>query len=239
MRKFYGTAVTALTSGLMLMSVCVAQTMREPIPKQGESLKSFLQSYLGKPYAPFELEGATRYSSAFVDLKGDGTKEVVIYVSGRAWCGSGGCIMLILAPEGTSYRVITRTTITRPPIRILNTKSNGWHDIGVVVAGGDIACYEAILPFDGKTYPSNPSVPPARRSIEKVQGETVISATAPEQPLYPIRDFELKRGAHGLAVGISRTKNPAAWAACAKRRSAQIKFLREGCLWHQTSEAAS
>jgi len=67
---------------------------------------------------------------------------------------------------------------------MLNTKSNGWHDISVVVAGGGIAGYEAILPFDGKTYPSNPSVPPARRSIEKIQGETVISVTAQEQPLY-------------------------------------------------------
>ena len=92
--------------------------------KQAESLKSFLQSYLGKPYPPFERDGPTRYSSAFVDLKDDGTKEVIVYVSGRAWCGSGGCIMLILSPEGTSYKVVTRTTITRPPIRILNTKSN-------------------------------------------------------------------------------------------------------------------
>jgi hypothetical protein len=159
--------------------------MREPVPKQTESLKSFLQSCLGKPYTPFEREGATRYSSVFVDLKGDGTTEVIVYVSGRAWCGSGGCIMLILAPEGTSYRVVTRTTITRPPIRILNTKSNGWHDISVVVAGGGIQLGdEAILPFDGKTYPSNPSVPPARRSIEKIQGKIVIPVTAEEQPLY-------------------------------------------------------
>jgi hypothetical protein len=169
----------------MLTTSCVAQTIREPLSKQAESLKNFLQSYLGKPYQPFELEGATRYSFALVDLKGDGTKEVIVYVSGRAWCGSGGCTILVLAPEGTSYRVVTRTTITRLPIRVLNTKSNGWHDISVVVAGGGIQVgYEAILPFDGKTYPSNPSVPPARRSNEKVQGETVITVTAEEQALY-------------------------------------------------------
>jgi hypothetical protein len=184
MRKFYCVELAALLSGLMLISVCVAQTMREPNPKRAESLKSFLQSYLGKPYPTFEQEKATRYSSAFVDLKDDGTEEVIVYVSGRTWCGSGGCTMLILAPEGTSYRVVTRTTITRPPIRILNTKSNGWHDISVVVVGGGIAGSEAVLPFDGKTYPSNPSVPPARRSFEKIQGETVISVTAQEQPLY-------------------------------------------------------
>jgi hypothetical protein len=119
----------------------------------------------------------------FVDLKDDGKKEVIVYVSGRDRCGSGGCIMLILVPERTSYKVITRTTITRPPIRSLSTKSNGWYDISVV-AGGGIHGYEAILPLDGKTYPSNPSLPPARRSIEKIQGETVIPVTAEEQPLY-------------------------------------------------------
>ncbi len=180
----YCITVAALASGLMLATRSVAQTTKEQNTKRPESLKSFLQSYLGKPYPAFEQEGATRYTSAFVDLKGDGTKEVIVYVSGRAWCGSGGCVLLILAPEGMSYRVVTRTTIARPPIQMLNTKSNGWHDISVVVAGGGIAGYEAILPFDGKTYPSNPSVPPARRSIEKIQGETVISVTAQEQPLY-------------------------------------------------------
>jgi hypothetical protein len=188
MRKtlgFYCITVAALAGGLMLTTGCVAQTLREPISKETEPLKSFLQGYLGKPYEPFERERATRYSSALVDLKGDGTREVIVYVSGRGWCGSGGCIMLILALEGASYRVVTRTTITRLPIRILNTKSNGWHDISVVVAGGGIQpAYEAILPFDGKTYPSNPSVPPARRSPEKIQGETVIPVKAEEQPLY-------------------------------------------------------
>lgn len=178
---FYCIAVAALA----LPTRCVTQTTREPMSKQAGSLKGFLQSYLGKPYTPFEREGATRYSSVFVDLKGDGTKEVIVYVSGRGWCGSGGCIMLILAPEGTSCRVVTRTTITRLPIRVLNTKSNGWRDISVVVAGGGTPGYEAILPFDGKTYPSNPSVLPARRSMEKVPGETVIPVTADEQPLYP------------------------------------------------------
>jgi hypothetical protein len=180
----YCVTLAAVASGLILTTLCIAQSKSQSISKQAESLKRFLQSYLGEPYLPFEREGATRYSYVFVDLKGDGAKEAIVYVSGRAWCGSGGCVMLILAPEGTSYRVVTETTITRPPIRILDTKSNGWHDIGVVVTGGGIAGYEAVLPFDGKTYPTNPSVPPARRSIEKIRGQTVISVTAQEQLLY-------------------------------------------------------
>jgi hypothetical protein len=156
------TWATFLASGLVFATCCIAQTIHEPTSKQAESLKTFLQKNLGESYPPFEREGPTRYSSAFVDLKDDGTKDVIVYVSGRGWCGTGGCVMLILAPEGESYRVVTETTITRPPIRVLATKSNGWHDISVLVAGGGIQPgYEAGISFDGKTYPSNPSVLPA------------------------------------------------------------------------------
>ncbi|MGA2235940.1 MAG: hypothetical protein ABSG23_10750 [Terriglobales bacterium] len=150
-----------------------------------DHLTEFLQSYLGELYPPFEQQGETRYSSAFVDLKDDGTKEVIVYLSGRGWCGTGGCNMLILAPEGTSYRVVTKITITRLPIRVLTTKSNGWHDISVVVAGGGIQPgYEAELSFDGKTYPSNPSVPPAHPLNGKVRGKIVVPVTAKDKPLH-------------------------------------------------------
>jgi hypothetical protein len=112
-------------------------------------------------------------------------KEVIVYLSGRGWCGSGGCVMLILAPEGETYRVVTKTTVTRLPIRVLTTKSNGWHDISVEVAGGGIQPgYEAELSFDGKSYPSNPTVTPAHRSNGKVQGRTVITETTKDQALY-------------------------------------------------------
>jgi hypothetical protein len=68
---------------------------------------------------------------------------------------------------------------------VLNTKSNGWHDISVVVAGGGIQPgYEAVLSFDGKTYPSNPSTPPARRLDGKAEGEIVIPVKVESTPLY-------------------------------------------------------
>jgi hypothetical protein len=129
--------------------------------ERGISLKKFLQGYAGKPWPEFEQESKTRYSAAFVDLAGDGTHQVIVYLSGRAWCGSGGCVTLVLSRIGPSYEIVTKITISRPPIRILNTESNGWKDITVQVAGGGLAGHEAKLPFNGKTYPSNPSMPPA------------------------------------------------------------------------------
>src|SRR5438045_1145706 len=81
---------TFLASSLVFATCCVAQTIHEPTSKQTESLKTFLQKYLGEPYPPFERERASRYSSVFVDLTDDGTREVIVYVSGRSWCGTGG-----------------------------------------------------------------------------------------------------------------------------------------------------
>ena len=160
-----------------------AQPQHAPNPNQEESLRGFLRDHLGDPR--FGNDATTRYVSAFVDLKDDGTQEVIVYVTGRSWCGSGGCYMLILAPQGSAYKVVTKTTVTRPPIRVLTTKSNGWHDIAVrVVGGGIIDGYDAKLSFDGRKYPSNPSVPPALRVAEQAAGKVVIPVEAVGEPLF-------------------------------------------------------
>ena len=207
MRKIDWAALAVLAGGLTFIATnCVAQTAPDPTVKQVESLRTFLQKYLGEPYPPFEREGPTRYSSVFVDLSDNGVADVIVYVSGRAWCGTGGCVMLILAHEGESYRVVTETTITRPPIRVLATKSNGWHDISVLVAGGGVQPgYEAELSFDGKTYPSNPSVLPARPLKKKVRGKIVMSATAKDEALYPTETLlgELPEGSETIVPGHS------------------------------------
>jgi hypothetical protein len=162
-------------------ATCLAQLEHQQNSSWENSLRKFLRDYVGN-----SDEGkTTRYSSAFVDLKDDGTKEVIVYLSGRAWCGTGGCTMLILSPEGTSYRVVTKTTVTRLPIRVLDTKSNGWHDISVVARiNGIEPLYETMLPFDAETYPSNPSMSPARRLDGKVHGKIVMPVTAEGTPLY-------------------------------------------------------
>jgi len=196
---------TGLVVGLML-ATGFPQTVRKPTSKQAESLRTFLQKYVGEPYPPFEREAPTRYSSALVDLNDDGTKEVIVYLSGRGWCGTGGCVMLILAPDGECYRLVTETTITRPPIRVLATKSNGWHDISVLVAGGGIQPgYEAELSFDGETFPSNPSVVRAHPLKNKVHGKTVISEMSKEEALYPNQILlgELPEGSETIVPGQS------------------------------------
>lgn len=181
----YIRVIAAFVVGLAFALCCVAQTAHETIPKQADPLKTSLRKYLGEPEAAFEQDGPTRYSSVFADLKGDGSKQTIVYITGRGWCGSGGCVMLILDSDGASYKLVTQTTVTRLPVRILSSKSNSWHDLSVVVAGGGIQPgYEALLSFDGKTYPTNPTVPPARPLKDKVEGRTVLSSATKDEPLY-------------------------------------------------------
>jgi hypothetical protein len=140
-----------LWSLVVLLAVCSCTTAQEG------SLRRFLQNYVG---GPGSNEGkATRYFAAFVHLPDNNTQQAVVYLTNDGWCGSGGCTTLILEPKGSTYRVITKVTITRPPIRVLRTKTNGWHDLAVRVQGGVVVrAYEVKLPFNGKSYPANPSM---------------------------------------------------------------------------------
>jgi len=145
-------------------------------------LKTFLQGYLSDPFGPDET---TRVSFSAVDLSGGGVKEVLVYVSGRNWCGSGGCVLLVVAPPGSAHRVLSRITIARPPIRVLSSRTHGWRDLAVWVRGGGIITgYEAKLPFNGRSYASNPSMPPAL-PLQRETGTVVISPNDAGEQLYP------------------------------------------------------
>jgi hypothetical protein len=180
-------ALTWLACSALLATACLVKApLRSGPPSLAaeESLKTFLKSYLRT--FPGRDDPTARYSAAFVDLNGDGKPEVIVYISGRNWCGTGGCPTLILASMGSSYSVVTHITITRPPIRLSKNLSHGWRNISVWVAGGGIdPAYQAELRFDGVTYPSNPTVPPARPLAAKAVGEVVISGSEEGTPLYP------------------------------------------------------
>jgi hypothetical protein len=128
----------------------------------------------------------TRYTVAMADLNGDRRPEALVYAMADAdgggaanLCGSGGCDLIVLTPASGGYRRIVTITLVRPPVRILPTITRGWHDIGVVVAGGGIVSgHIARLRFDGRSYPSNPTLPPATR-LRAAAGRAVIRDVPP------------------------------------------------------------
>jgi|SRR5216684_134720 len=168
-----------LWSLVVLLAVCSSCTTA-----QEGSLRKFLQNYVGSPGSN---EGkATGYFAAFVHLRDDNTQQAIVYLTNDGWCGSGGCTMLILEPTGSTYRVTTKVTTTRPPIRVLSTKTNGWHDLAVRVQGGGVVhAYEAKLPFNGKSYPISPSMPAAKPLTTEIAGEVIVPASVAGEPLYP------------------------------------------------------
>jgi hypothetical protein len=171
MKKRYSLFALVMLCGLMAAGSGFAQ--RNPEAGRPDAhLRRFLQKYLADPQSG--PDKATRISSALVDLNGDGTMEAIVYVTGGGWCGSGGCRLLVLEPHGSSYRVIAHMTIVWPPIRVFDNETKGWRDLGVwQQGGGTLRGYEAVLPFNGKRYPENPSVPPARKATGRMKGETL------------------------------------------------------------------
>lgn len=115
-----------------------------------------IRAYIERTYGP------SSYKRADADLNSDGRKEIFVYLISAAYCSSGGCTLIILSPRAGWYRVLLRSTVTSLPVMLLATSTRGWRDIGVTVQGGGISqAYEARLRFNGYTYPSNPTVPPA------------------------------------------------------------------------------
>jgi hypothetical protein len=95
--------------------------------------------------------------------------------AGPMVCGSGGCDTFVFAQEGSGLRLVSRTSVTRPPIVVASTTTQGWRDLVVRVSGGGIIPgYDARLQFDGRTYPANPTVPPAEPLKAPASGEVAI-----------------------------------------------------------------
>jgi hypothetical protein len=125
---------------------------------------------------------SVKYGYALVDLNGDGTKEALAYVVG-GMCGTGGCGLEVLRRDSRGWRIVRKTSIGYAPIQVLATRTHGWRDLGVLARIDAFERYEARLRFNGKTYPYNPTVPPAERMSKRQGGQVVIAdATI---PLFP------------------------------------------------------
>ncbi len=147
-----------------------------------EALKMFLRSYLNPRRA--SPDKSTRITVVSVATKSVATEEQIVYVSGQGWCGSGGCMLLVLERSGASFKILGDMSIVQLPVRILPSMEHGHPDIGVNVRGREVGSeYEAKLSFDGTAYPTDPTLPPARR-IPAGRGKQIITTTESSVSLY-------------------------------------------------------
>jgi putative lipoprotein len=149
-------------------------------PGSNESLHAHLQRQFADQA---EFDPDARYSMARADLNGDGREEALVLMRARSWCGTGGCTMLVLTPERSGWRTISRVSVTYAPVRLLPTRSRGWRDLSVRVGGGGIRAGEVTLRFNGRTYPSNPSTLAAQRA-RRTPGAVAISEADEGRLLY-------------------------------------------------------
>lgn len=165
--------MTARIACLALFVSCAAQSQRPNTTSiEPASLKMFLQSYEKRTGG---VDERTKFFDGWTDLDGDGKNEAIVELLGPSWCGTGGCTLLVLKSDNSSFKVVTKVTVARPPIRVLSRKSHGWRSLAVRVGGGGTRqAYEAELSFNGTGYPSNPSVAPASKLAEGVSGEVLI-----------------------------------------------------------------
>ena len=118
--------------------------------------------------------GTSVYKRADADLNGDGRPEALFLITDPNYCGSGGCTLVIVSPRGRSYRMVMRSTVTQPPIRLLPTVTHGWHVIGATVWEGRGRPDVVRMRFNGRRYPNNPTMLPAT-SLKRRSGLVLIA----------------------------------------------------------------
>lgn len=91
------------------------------------------------------------------DLNDDSKKEIFVGLTGSFFCGSGGCTFFILDNQGNE---LSKFTVSDYPIVIDNKSTNGWKDL-LIQSNGKFHTVK----YDGKKYPSNPSVQPLLKTI--------------------------------------------------------------------------
>jgi len=117
----------------------------------------------------------SRFQFALTDLNGDGNRDAVVHVTDPAFCGNGGCPLLVFKGMDAGYKQVADSGLVRKPIYVLKEINFGWHSLGAVI-GLEAGASMRPIRYLGMEYRSNPIV---RSTIE-------LSSQTSEQAL----DFE-------------------------------------------------
>lgn len=130
-----------------IQSTYVRQSTDE---QTANNLKNFLSLEYLKDELEFLQPNDRKFQFYKTDLNDDGNEEIFVRFMGSYFCGSGGCTFLLLDKYG---EIITKFTVTRAPIFVEPTKTNGW---SLLLVRDDGVFKE--LAFKDGSYPGNPSL---------------------------------------------------------------------------------
>ncbi|MCA0150059.1 hypothetical protein LCD52_14760 [Rossellomorea vietnamensis] len=142
----------------------LSETKRDPM----------LAKAFSKAFDLKQGEDQIQYYYNHIDLNDDQQPETFVYLVGSPLCGSGGCSGALFTNQNGEYKLVTTFSLLRSPVIIENEKTNGWKNMIMYVSGGGIKGGYKRLRFDGKTYPSNPSVQPDVQK-GKISGVGIIN----------------------------------------------------------------
>jgi hypothetical protein len=153
-------------------------------PSEDAQFRRWLRSYLlDMPYNEDDPDLKNLvYGYALVDLNGDGRNEAVVWARDANLCGTSGCGLDIFVHGKSGWQYFIDVATTRPPIKILPTRTHGWHDLSSWQYGGGVDhAYEAWWQFNGGNdygnFRTKWKVP------QRIQGRVIIKdATI---PLFP------------------------------------------------------
>lgn len=118
-------------------------------------LTAFLADKYGAELANQPAE-QSMYAYTLTDLNGDGNEEALVALTTPYFCNDEGCLLLVMSRSGGNWQQVTNVKLARFPVYVSEKVVNGWREIMFLTKGA----YRA-LPFDGKTYPPNPTGFPA------------------------------------------------------------------------------
>ncbi|MBN3584782.1 hypothetical protein JYB64_20490 [Algoriphagus aestuarii] len=114
-------------------------------------IATFLKKEFKKDLENEFLDSLSRqFKFSEVDLNADGVNEILLGLTGPYFCGSGGCTVYLLSQKA---EVITKFSVVDYPVFVADSFSKGWKDL-IMNSGRK----NRLVPFNGKSYPSNPSV---------------------------------------------------------------------------------
>jgi hypothetical protein len=137
----------ALAVGALLMAgVARAQTDAPP-----ELLKA-VQAHAEKAGVPL----VARWRHALTDLNGDRVDDAVVLMTDPAWCGTGGCRLVVFKGSRRGFTLQSQSSVSDVPIRVSPIVVAGWKSLIVHSRGRGAV----LLRFSGTRYPDNPSLQP-------------------------------------------------------------------------------
>ena len=133
-----------------------------------------------------EIDGrGARYVYSRIDLNDDGRDEVLVYLLGSIYCGTGGCNLMLFTDTGDGLSLVNDFPISRVPVTVSAERSNGWKNLIRPESGGGIPPSYVTHVFDGERYVEHERTgemtPPA--GTRCLAGEVSYDSGVPLEPL--------------------------------------------------------